>query len=278
MNKEEMNQIDDFFADSTFSSSDMKLSELFLQYCDYMDKLPNKVKRDEHFDTWKYFSEIAQSKTLFKKRNDAPMALAIHWLSLVREQANIIAINNQIPELNFTEENLAELSHKSVDVDKLPLIKGILLQCGIILVYQESLPGMKLDGASFLLDGKIPVIGMTLRYSRLDNFWFVLFHELSHIILHYDKLQTPIFDDLDEESAEDIELDANYYAVEHLIPNYLWRNSRFHFSHREEDLYSLADELKVNPIIIVGKLHKETNSYFEFSNLMKSVNTREVLL
>ena len=62
---------------------------------------------------------------------------------------------------------------------------------------------------------------MTLRYSRLDNYWFVLFHELSHIILHYDKLQSPIFDDLDKESGDDIELDANYYAMEHLVPRYL---------------------------------------------------------
>lgn len=278
MNKEQMNQIDDFFADSTFSSSDMKLSELFLQYCDYMDKLPTATKKDKTFDSWKYFSEIAQSKTLFKKKDDAPIALAVHWLSLVREQANIIAIKNNIPDLDFTENNLSELSHESVDVEKLPLIKEILLKHGIILIYQESIPGMKLDGASFLLDGKIPVIGMTLRYSRLDNFWFVLFHELSHIILHYDKLQTPIFDDLDEESEEDIEIDANFYAAEHLIPNSVWRNCNFRFTHDMKDLNTIAFELKINPIIIVGRLHKETNQYFTFTSLIKSVNTREVLL
>lgn len=278
MNKEQMNQLDDFFADSTFSSTEIKLSEIFLQYCDYMDKLPAKLRKDENFDSWKYFSEIAQSKTLFKKKDDAPMALAVHWLSLVREQANIIAIDNEIPALNFTEEDLSELSHESVNVEKLPLIKNILLKHGIILVYQESIPGMKLDGASFLLDDKIPVIGMTLRYSRLDNFWFVLFHELSHIILHYDKLQVPVLDDLDEESEEDIEMDANYYAGEHLIPASLWRNSRFHFSHQKKDLDLLAKELSINPIIIVGKLHKETNSYYEFSDLLKTVNTKEILL
>ena len=278
MNKEQMNQIDDFFADSTFSSSDTKLSELFLQYCDYMDKLPTATKKDKSFDSWKYFSEIAQSKTLFKKKDDAPIALAVHWLSLVREQANIIALKNEVPKLDFTEENLSELSHESVDVEKLPLIKQILLNHGIILVYQESIPGMKLDGASFLLDEKIPVIGMTLRYSRLDNFWFVLFHELSHIILHYDKLQTPIFDDLDEESEEEIEMEANGLALNSLIPRYKWRTCDLHYNANEINVYSFAKELNIHPAIVAGRYQKEKNKYSIFSNIVNSIKTREILL
>lgn len=278
MNKEQMNSIDDFFADSTFSSSDISLSELFLQYCDYMDKLPAKLKKDETFDSWKYFSEIAQSKTLFKKKDDAPMALAIHWLSLVREQANIIAIDNEIPKLNFTEEDLAELSHESVNVERLPLIKDILLKHGIILIYQESLPGMKLDGASFLLDDKIPVIGMTLRYSRLDNFWFVLFHELSHIILHFEKLQTPVFDDLDEDSEEDIEMEANSLALSSLIPRPKWRSCNLHYNANEATLNAFAKELNIHPSIVAGRYQKEKNKYSVFSDVVNSVNTREILL
>ena len=278
MNKEQMNQIDDFFADSTFSSYDMKLSELFLQYCDYMDKLPPTTKKDESFDSWKYFSEIAQSKTLFKKKDDAPIALTVHWLSLVREQANIIALKNNIRNLDFTEDNLFELSHESADVKRLPLIKEILLKHGIILIYQESIPGMKLDGASFLLDGKIPVIGMTLRYSRLDNFWFVLFHELSHIILHYDKLQTPIFDDLDEESEEELEMEANGLALNSLIPRYKWRTCDLHYNANEANVFSFAKELNIHPAIVAGRYQKEKNKYSVFSNIVNSVKTREILL
>ena len=278
MNKEQINQIDDFFVYATFSSSDIKLAELFLQYCNYMDNLPNKVKKDANFDSWKYFTEIEQSKTLFKKRDDAPLALAIHWLSLVREKANIAVLNNHIPEFNFTEENLSKLSHESVDEKKLPLIKDILLQHGIILIYQESLPGMKLDGASFLLNKKIPVIGMTLRYSRLDNYWFVLFHELSHIILHYDKLQSPIFDDLDKESGDDIELDANTLARNSLIPRYKWRNCKLRYNHEEKNVYTFAKELNIHPAIIAGRLQREKNKYTVFSNIVYSVNTKEILL
>lgn len=278
MNKEQMNSIDDFFADSTFSSSEIKLSELFLNYCNFMDNLPSKVKNDENFDSWKFFSEIAQSKTLFRKKDDAPKALGLHWLSLVREQANIIAIENEIPELNFTEKDLLDLSHESVNVEQLPFIKNMLLKHGIILVYQEAFPGMKLDGACFLLDGKIPVIGMTLRYSRLDSYWFVLFHELSHIIKHLEKLQIPVLDDLDQESKEDIEMEANGLALSSLIPRAKWRSCNLHYNANKENLYAFAQEIKVHPAIVAGRYQKEKNKYSVFSDIVNSVNTREVLL
>ena len=37
-----------------------------------------------------------------------------------------------------------------------------------------------------------PVAALTLRYDRLDNFWFTLLHELAHIALHMDGNQTTI--------------------------------------------------------------------------------------
>ena len=53
---------------------------------------------------------------------------------------------------------------------------------------------------------------MTLRYDRLDNFWFVLFHELVHIIKHLHKGDIEsIFDDLDAK-ADDIEQEADEQA------------------------------------------------------------------
>jgi Zn-dependent peptidase ImmA (M78 family) len=51
--------------------------------------------------------------------------------------------------------------------------------------------------SAMLLDDMFPVIALTLRYDRLDNFWFVLFHELAHIVLHIGSEFSIIFDDLD---------------------------------------------------------------------------------
>jgi HTH-type transcriptional regulator / antitoxin HigA len=278
MTNEEKNQYDDFFANSSFSSSESELSETFLQYCDFMNNIPSKIKNDKNFDSWKYFTEIAQSKALYRKRNDAPLSLAVYWLSQIRSMANIIFATKEIPKLSFTEKDLSNLSHESEDEKELPLIAGKLFEHGIILLYLESLSGMKLDGASFLLNDKVPVIGMTLRYNRIDNYWFTLFHELSHIILHYDQLKSAFFDDLDEEKTSDIEIEADGLAQVSLIPRYKWRSCNLHYDRKPENVYNFANELHIHPAIVAGRYEKENNNYTIFSSIVNKTDTREILL
>src|SRR5262249_26500342 len=67
------------------------------------------------------------------------------------------------------------------------LAKEFLLRSGIILVIERHLPRTHVDGAATILENGTPVIGLSLRYNRLDNFWFCLFHELAHIALHLGK-------------------------------------------------------------------------------------------
>lgn len=52
----------------------------------------------------------------------------------------------------------------------------------IHLVCLEPLPRTHLDGAALQLADGTPVIGLTLRYDRVDNFWFCLLHELAHAL------------------------------------------------------------------------------------------------
>ena len=57
--------------------------------------------------------------------------------------------------------------------------RELLASKGVTLIIERHLPGTYLDGAAMLAENGNPVIGLTLRHDRLDNFWFVLFHELS---------------------------------------------------------------------------------------------------
>lgn len=63
----------------------------------------------------------------------------------------------------------------------------LLNHWGIHLIILRHLPRTYLDGASFLAPWGRPVVGLTLRYDRLDNFWFTLLHELAHVRLHLDR-------------------------------------------------------------------------------------------
>ena len=72
-----------------------------------------------------------------------------------------------------------------------------------------ALPQSFLDGAVFYLDDN-PVVVVTLRYDRIDNFWFTLLHEIAHVVLK-DK-GTHIDDRIMDPSKLDIEKRADKMA------------------------------------------------------------------
>ena len=98
---------------------------------------------------------------------------------------------------------------------------------GIALVIERHLPRTHLDGAALcLLDGR-PVIGLTLRYDRIDNFWFSLMHELAHVSLHLDCHENELFiDDLSLTGEDPLEDEADTLAQDALIPPKLWQPAR----------------------------------------------------
>lgn len=139
-------------------------------------------------------------------------------------------------------------------------VPQILADCGIRYVVVEPLPGARIDGAAFWLDESSPVIAMSTRYDRIDNFWFTLMHEFSHI-RHQDSLS--VDNDIDEaarssaNSEEECEKRANEEASASLIPP----DELDSFIRRVGPLYSkpriiqLAHRLKIHPGIIVGQLY-----------------------
>ncbi|MEN1395396.1 hypothetical protein AAIH23_34865, partial [Pseudomonas aeruginosa] len=66
------------------------------------------------------------------------------------------------------------------------LAKKLLEEAGISVVIEPHLKGTMLDGAALLDTDGTPIIGLTLRNDRIDNFWFTLIHEVAHIWKHMD--------------------------------------------------------------------------------------------
>ena len=180
-----------------------------------------------------------------------------------------------------------EYTHGSLDADWLKNLvsesrysdgpiraKKRLDKKGITLVTEPHLPHTYLDGAAFL-HGDKPVIGLTLRYDRLDNFWFVLFHELIHIAKHLRKGEVEqIFDDMEAEPDE-LEREADTLAAEALIPNELWETSIARYVRSEESIDLLAEELKISPAIIAGRIRSEADDYMILNDMIGQGEVRK---
>jgi HTH-type transcriptional regulator/antitoxin HigA len=165
--------------------------------------------------------------------------------------------------------------------------QGPLLACeflsthGIAVVIEPHLPRTHLDGAAILLDVGRPVIGLTLRYDRLDNFWFCLMHELAHLALHLSdpKENEPsrFFDDLDQGAPHDQrESEADSKAGEALIPEEEWSKSPASQLRTPDAVEHLAKKLRVHPAIVAGRIRHRRGSYRVLSDLVGQGQVRRL--
>jgi HTH-type transcriptional regulator/antitoxin HigA len=154
----------------------------------------------------------------------------------------------------------------------------LLQDQGIIVVIEPSLPGTSLDGAAMLLADATPLIALTLRYDRLDSFWFTLMHEVGHIFLHFNGgLSEGFFDDLDETDNSKREIEANSFARSALISDEAWSTSPARFSKSIEPIKAFAANQKVNVAIAVGRLRRERKNYTLFSQYLGQGTVRRQL-
>ena len=163
------------------------------------------------------------------------------------------------------------------------LAKEYLEKQGIHLIVVLHLPKTYLDGAAMLLPDGTPVIGLTLRYDRIDNFWFCLLHELVHVARHLSSGEPVIIDDLDlrkrESQVEDeMEKEADQIASEALIPNSVWEKTSFQHRVKAAKVFELAEQLKIHPAIIAGRIRFERNNYRLLSRLLGTGKVRKLFV
>ncbi|MEG0694038.1 MAG: ImmA/IrrE family metallo-endopeptidase, partial [Oscillospiraceae bacterium] len=187
------------------------------------------------------------------------------WLARIINQARALK-NSEFPKYKIDSLDLSsvrELAQLSRFNEGPLLAKQWLNEKGIILIIEPHLKGTLLDGAALKDKDGTPIIGLTLRYDRLDNFWFTLLHEVIHVWKHLD-FDDAFMDDLDASSEDRREAEANRLASEAFIPRGVWRRSKAYIEPSNENIEILAKELRIHPAIIAGRLRKDLGNYTLF--------------
>jgi len=172
-------------------------------------------------------------------------------------------------------EFLSDVARQSWS-DQGPLLaKELLAKKGVALVIEPHLPKTHLDGAAMLTADGRPVIGMTLRHDRLDNFWFTLLHELAHVMHHLHQAGDSFVDDLDLQETEDPrEVEADKTAQDALIPLAAnWESSRARQEQTTDALREFAEKWRIHPAIVAGRIRHDLGKYRILNHL---VGTRAV--
>lgn len=189
--------------------------------------------------------------------DDPPAQVA--WLFRVRHLARCL----NTPPFSETRLRAAipNLRKLVSDPEDISTVATILAECGVRFVVVEWLPGMKVDGVCTWLDDLSPVIGITTLHDRLDNFWFVLRHEIEHVIQGHGKTKAIIdnLDDIEANNSANVKAEedmANEAAASFCIP----RSKMDSFFARKEpfiserDVIGFASVMEVHPAIVVGQI------------------------
>ena len=194
------------------------------------------------------------------------------WHVAVLKKARQIKLKSAYVEGSLTDERLRELARLSRFEQGARLAQEFLAYMGIALVFENHFNKTYLDGAA-MFDGDRPVVALTLRHDRLDNFWFALLHELVHVKEHLSPDRSFIADNLEDkvhrQTAEESEADDG--ARDILIPHAEWLASDLINSPTMDAAMALADKLRIHPIIVAGRVRFESGNWRLLSSIKAEV-------
>jgi HTH-type transcriptional regulator/antitoxin HigA len=209
----------------------------------------------------------AARKSGYEEREVPPPQLA--WLFRVRQIAKMIAVPRYSPKA--LSDATSAMREMLISPEEARHVPRLMTECGIRFIIVEALPQSKIDGVCFWLDSKSPVIGMSTRFDRIDNFWFVLRHECEHVLRsHGQKTPEGMIDadlagtapegDTDQPEEERI---ANTAAADFCISqdkmlSFINRKNPFFY---EKDVLAFAKLNGVHPGIPVGQIQYKTNNF-----------------
>jgi HTH-type transcriptional regulator/antitoxin HigA len=157
-----------------------------------------------------------------------------------------------------------------------PAVKSGLAACGLALVLLPHLPKTRAHGATRWLSPEKALVQLSLRGKWADIFWFSLFHEIAHVILHG---RRDVFIEW-EGAAEDVrEHDADTFAGNALIPPDVFAHFvKVHRPISQAAVLAFAKAQGISPGIVVGRLqHEELIPYSDMNGLRMKLDWAKTL-
>jgi HTH-type transcriptional regulator/antitoxin HigA len=214
------------------------------------------------------------------QRNVIEEIATMAWVAHVFDSARAHTRRVKFKPSSLSDDFIRNLTKLSIRDDGPRRALAAVREIGISVIVESGLPGMSVDGASLHTSAAGAVLALTLRYDRLDNFWFTLMHELGHIALHLSDPSDDVFVDSLEDSESDeqeAEAEANAFAKDGLIPRDLWLRSDAYRLGSERSALNLADQLGVHPAIVAGRIRYERRNFRIFTDLVGEGGVRDVI-
>ena len=195
---------------------------------------------------------------------DGPLSL---WLRQGELEAELVSTQAWNPdELQERLGAIRKLSKISRPTRFLPKLQALCAEAGIAVVFVRAPRGCRVSGASRLLTPEKGLILVSFRFRSDDQFWFTIFHEIGHLILHQGMT---FVDDERTDSKSDYEWQANRFASSCIIP--ALREAEFeNLTPNRESVIRFSVSVDVAPGLIVGQMqHRGMIGYNRLNGLKR---------
>lgn len=183
------------------------------------------------------------------------------WISIALSKAKKIQ-SSEYSETLLIEgiKQIRALANQRVE-DVIDKIRNILSSCGVKFIYVPYLKNSNTSGVVRWIDNKA-IIALNNRSKTVVQFWFTLFHELKHV------LQKQIRNIIFNSESNDLEIEANEYAMNILIPADQLKYYLNNCDINEDTIVKFANSINVHPSVVVGRLqHDKIISHLSFKHL-----------
>ena len=198
------------------------------------------------------------------------------WCWQVLAQANEKDLSVDYRQSGDGAQLLNGVARLSPAIDGPRQAVDFLAEQGIAVEIVPHLPRTHLDGAAMKSEDGRPVIGLTIRYDRIDNFWWVLMHELAHVVRHLPETDETFIDDLSLVVTEARESETDDFAYDCLIPEDIWNESGVLENPSPMAVIALAQEVGIHPAIVAGRARHELGNYRLLSQFVGTGEVRHL--
>lgn len=204
---------------------------------------------DEWSARYAQVSSLVAFRTSASFESDTYSVVA--WLRWAEMQArNIDCADWNRERLLALVPEIRKLTRRKDPQKFLPELTSLCAQAGVAVVIAPTPKGCRASGATRLISKTRAMIVLSFRYKSDDHFWFTLFHEIGHLVLH-NAFDTFLEDGSDVTSSEEVE--ANEFSRRILIPKeYEEEVAKLRTS--SDHILRLAARLGISPGIVVGQL------------------------
>jgi HTH-type transcriptional regulator / antitoxin HigA len=222
-------------------------------------------------DVWTERRGLLESARLRSSRSfplDDSAVLA--WLQQARRlSARIPGVGQWNPERLEAALPRIRLLTRMKDPERfIPGARHEFARAGVRFVVLMAPRTCRISGASLISDDGSAMIALTARHLSDDHFWFTLFHEAAHLLLHDTSLV--FLDDLDEaDPGSAQEKEADEFAARLLVPPALLDELPRTRIPRSREVIRAAVRHRVAPGIVVGHLQHVGVLGYENLNTLK---------